>query len=608
MQVTASNQPQTSNPLEGLMADKTAAQSAAEAFAAVLAKTGLNVQGGISASLQAPVTLAPVVDRAERPKQTDSERPEARDPQGKVVARGRDDDKTTGIDRADEARPDEKTAPRADKSDKPAETGKKADQGRASEPGETETVDSGDDEAQVAAAPQSEDVAATADGNEQVALVAEVEENATVALAAFGAIVAEAGPKQAKTGEAKQAVDAKTIISAQDEAGLTAVEGDGDQAQIVAAKPEQTMETKAGPLDADEAVEQAVVALSQMAKGGAKAKGETGNGETNAQAAGESLKHEQAEDLARIVGDQGQVKVEVAAKSAPTVTRAASALSVGLLAAESQAQAGVAGPAIGLGEGAEAGNGNGQPQNNAGQQTNNAGVQGNAQTALSLGANAAATLQNQTGNFQAALAGAQTGGDGAAEIQGVQNAGGTQNASPAQAAPSGVQQPQAAQESNHAKFAQSLEKPHEVKTPVQAKEILDQVNVQISKAAKEGLDKITVQMRPEALGRVEVQLKLGQDGQLSAMIVADKAETLDALKRDASQLERSLADAGFKTDQGSLQFSLRGEQQNQQQTAAAGRGQSFFERGQALDEASAEQAVVQSRPRAGARSGVDISV
>lgn len=606
MQVNASNQPQTSNPLEGLMADKTAAQSAAEAFAAVLAKAGLNVQGGVSASLQAPVTLAPVVDRTPRQKQTEIERAEPRDPQGQTVARGRDDDKATGTGRADDTRPEDNSSPRAEKAVKPAETGRKADKGQTAETSATPSDGAVNDGTEAAVASQGDEAAQAGEGNEQAALVAEVEENATVVMAAFGAVIADAGPKQVKTGESKQAVETKTVFAAADGTEIAAVAGEGEEKQIVAAKPEQMAQAKAGPADADEAVEQAVVALGQIAKSGVKAKGESEGADTGARSAGDNVKHEQTEDLARIVGDQGQVKVELAAKSAPTVTRAASALSVGLLAAESQAETSAAGPAIGLSDGAAAGNG--QPQNNAGQQASNAGLQGNAQAGLQLGANAVAALQNQSGNFQAALAGAQAGGDGVAEIQGVQSAGGPQNATAPQATPSGVQQAQGAQESRQTNFAQSLEKPHEVKSPVQAKEILDQLNVQISKAAKEGMDKISIQMRPEALGRVEVQLKLGQDGQLSAMIVADKVETLDALKRDSSQLERSLADAGFKTDQGSLQFSLRGDQQNQQQAGAAGRGQAFFERGQALDEASAEQAIVQSRSRASARSGVDISV
>ncbi|TAN46637.1 MAG: flagellar hook-length control protein FliK, partial [Rhodospirillales bacterium] len=200
----------------------------------------------------------------------------------------------------------------------------------------------------------------------------------------------------------------------------------------------------------------------------------------------------------------------------------------------------------------------------------------------------------------------KAGTEGVKEIQGVQ---GTQASSSAQSsqAQAGLGQNQV-HDVKTANAVQHVEKPHEAKLPVPPKEILDQVNVQISKAAKEGLDKITVQMRPEALGRVEVQLKLGQDGQMSAHIIADRPETLDALKRDVRSLEQSLADAGFKTDSNSLQFSLRGEQQSQQQKEANGQPRFGFDRGQALDEAPAGEAVAQTRQRAGARSGVDISV
>jgi hypothetical protein len=274
------------------------------------------------------------------------------------------------------------------------------------------------------------------------------------------------------------------------------------------------------------------------------------------------------------------------------------------MTAETQTQQAVTGPGAGFGAGADLGSGS--MQNNSGQQGNAPAAQTSATAGAQLGAGAAVAVQNQTGNFNATLASLQAAsGDGGSEIQGVQ---GTQGPQGAQTAQTGMAQAQQTQDARPANAALAAEKPHEVKLPIPSKEILDQINVQISKAAKEGLDKITVQMRPEALGRVEVQLKLGSEGQLSAHIVADRPETLEALKRDSSQLERSLADAGFKTDQGSLQFSLRGEQQNNQQQASEGKTPFGLERGQALDEAAAEEAIAQARPRASSRPGVDISV
>lgn len=88
---------------------------------------------------------------------------------------------------------------------------------------------------------------------------------------------------------------------------------------------------------------------------------------------------------------------------------------------------------------------------------------------------------------------------------------------------------------------------------------VDQVSVQISKAIKDGVDRINIQLRPENMGRVEVRLEV-TDGRVAATVTADSKETLDMLQKDARELERALQQAGLQTDNGSLSFSLRGQQ------------------------------------------------
>lgn len=85
-----------------------------------------------------------------------------------------------------------------------------------------------------------------------------------------------------------------------------------------------------------------------------------------------------------------------------------------------------------------------------------------------------------------------------------------------------------------------------------------QVAVHITRAAAEGLDRITIRLQPESLGRVDIRLEIGNDGRMTAIILAEKADTLDMLQRDARGLERALQEAGLKTDSGSLSFHLRG--------------------------------------------------
>jgi flagellar hook-length control protein FliK len=84
----------------------------------------------------------------------------------------------------------------------------------------------------------------------------------------------------------------------------------------------------------------------------------------------------------------------------------------------------------------------------------------------------------------------------------------------------------------------------------------EQVAVQIHRAASLGMDRITIQLKPASLGRIGIQLEVGHDGRVTAVISADRPETLELLQRDARSLERALEQAGLRTDSGSLSFNL----------------------------------------------------
>ena len=89
-----------------------------------------------------------------------------------------------------------------------------------------------------------------------------------------------------------------------------------------------------------------------------------------------------------------------------------------------------------------------------------------------------------------------------------------------------------------------------------------QVSIQLSKAVQNGDNKIKIQLRPQELGRVEVKLEIANDGRAKALIIAERPETLDILQRDVRVLDRTLQDAGLKTDQNSLSFDLQGRDGN----------------------------------------------
>jgi flagellar hook-length control protein FliK len=84
-----------------------------------------------------------------------------------------------------------------------------------------------------------------------------------------------------------------------------------------------------------------------------------------------------------------------------------------------------------------------------------------------------------------------------------------------------------------------------------------QVAFFMQRAAQEGQERISIQLRPVDLGRIDVQLEFSHDGALRARVVAESAQTLDMLQKDSRQLEKALQQAGVQTDGNSLSFSLR---------------------------------------------------
>ncbi|MFO1188011.1 MAG: flagellar hook-length control protein FliK [Alphaproteobacteria bacterium] len=83
---------------------------------------------------------------------------------------------------------------------------------------------------------------------------------------------------------------------------------------------------------------------------------------------------------------------------------------------------------------------------------------------------------------------------------------------------------------------------------------IDQVAIHIRHAAAAGLDKIRIQLWPEHLGRVDIELEVHESGSVKATVLSDRPETLDLLQRDSRSLDRALQDAGLKTDSNSLHF------------------------------------------------------
>lgn len=71
--------------------------------------------------------------------------------------------------------------------------------------------------------------------------------------------------------------------------------------------------------------------------------------------------------------------------------------------------------------------------------------------------------------------------------------------------------------------------------------------------------RITLQLDPPELGRVEVKMSVNKDNAAKVVLTIEKPETFAMLQRDAHALERALADAGLSPDGSGLEFSLADE-------------------------------------------------
>ena len=81
--------------------------------------------------------------------------------------------------------------------------------------------------------------------------------------------------------------------------------------------------------------------------------------------------------------------------------------------------------------------------------------------------------------------------------------------------------------------------------------------VEIVTHADAGRNHFEIRLDPPDLGRINVKLHTDNDGNVTTHVVVDRPETLDLLKRDAASLERALQQAGLKTSDHGLDFSLR---------------------------------------------------
>lgn len=492
-------------------------------FADLLSTTRIEDAGGLfaghadfvssKAEAPAPAQDRPRDDGAERheAKSENTDRPDA----PPAPARDNRDDNSAPVrdSHADEPR-DDGTPPEREQ----------AHGGEADEAGSTE-----DDTPEHSADATNENTPAndtsSNDGGRTVAADAHVitpgnenaTENAQQVLA--GLITgAEDGAKQNTV--AAQANERATIAPKQ----ANALDGLSRAADAVA-KQTPTNGGNAGQANANSHGNQAK-ASAQQAQAPVDAKGAD---ETTPKTANDPLQ----QALAKKIGDGARVQVNVVKEAAQLSSRPSATL------AQTSSQA------------ADSGS-----KSQGGQTASHGNATSSAASQVNQSAQQAVAGQQAAQQVQAATQGGNA-GKGTAQGTLHVNAGqASEGGTPSSTAPVGEarQAPQAGEAKQAAKTA----------APSQPRPaVADQVSVQITKALLSGVDKISIQLKPASMGRIDVQMEIGKNGVTSLVITADIKDTLDLLQRDSRHLEEALKDAGLQADAGSMEFNMREGQESE---------------------------------------------
>jgi flagellar hook-length control protein FliK len=137
--------------------------------------------------------------------------------------------------------------------------------------------------------------------------------------------------------------------------------------------------------------------------------------------------------------------------------------------------------------------------------------------------------------------------------------------------------------------------------------------IEIGLRALAGARQFDIRLDPGELGRVDVNLSISDNGEVTAKMVVDRVETLHLLQRDARTLERAFEQAGLKPSDAGVDITLRdpsdqsGFRQGRQQDEASQRARGF-----AAGSEQGEDNAIPAQPAPVRRfvrlGGVDLSV
>jgi flagellar hook-length control protein FliK len=130
--------------------------------------------------------------------------------------------------------------------------------------------------------------------------------------------------------------------------------------------------------------------------------------------------------------------------------------------------------------------------------------------------------------------------------------------------------------------------------------------VAIAARSQAGTNRFDIRLDPPELGRIDVRLAVDSSGQVTSHVTVDRADTLQFLQSQQPQLEHALEQAGLRTADNGLQFTLR-DQSFAGQNGNGG-GQQNAAQLVIPDTESAPVATAQIYSRLSLGSGLDIRV
>jgi flagellar hook-length control protein FliK len=131
--------------------------------------------------------------------------------------------------------------------------------------------------------------------------------------------------------------------------------------------------------------------------------------------------------------------------------------------------------------------------------------------------------------------------------------------------------------------------------------------VSIAARSLSGAKQFEIRLDPPELGRVDVRLSIDAAGKAVAHMATDQPQTLDLLRKDAPALTQALRDAGLDVSQNGLNFSLRGQdrQSDDSQSGTQGRKSSLSAR-LAIQAAQAPAALAYAGAASNARLDIHV--